>query len=73
MRRTFLKPEDPDSAAANSKAKAPEKPQSASELETIVRSMDDKERAIGLVAAPVAAAIGFLVIHTLVPTTPRST
>ena len=36
----------------------------------LVRSMDDKERAIGLLAAPVAAAIGFLVIHTLVVNDP---
>jgi hypothetical protein len=32
--------------------------------------MDDKERGIGLLAAPLAAAIGFLVIHTLVANDP---
>jgi hypothetical protein len=62
MRRTFLKPEDPAAA----RAKAPDKPQSVEELETLVKFADDKERAIGLVAAPVAAAVGFLVVHVLV-------
>jgi hypothetical protein len=66
MRRTFLKPEDPDAV----RAKAPGKPQSIEELETLVRYADDKERAIGLVAAPLAAAIGFLVIHALVVNDP---
>lgn len=67
MRRTFLKPEDPDAI----RAKATEKPESVEELETLVRYADDKERAIGLVAAPVAAAIGFLVIHALVVNDPE--
>jgi hypothetical protein len=66
MRRTFLKPEDPAAA----REKAPDKPQSVQELEALVKSADDKERAIGLVAAPVAAAIGFLVIHALVANDP---
>src|SRR5580698_9117332 len=47
MRRTFMKPEDPDAAPA----KAPDRPQSVDELEALVKSADDKERAIGLVAA----------------------
>ncbi len=48
-RRTFLKPEDPDKV----RKQAPAKSQSVEELEALVKSIDDKERAIGLVAAPV--------------------
>ncbi len=62
MRKTFMKPEDPDAAPK----KVPERSQSVEELEELVKTADDKERAIGLVAAPLAAAIGFLVIHALV-------
>ncbi|MGO9343224.1 MAG: hypothetical protein ACLP6E_12010 [Acidimicrobiales bacterium] len=65
-RRTFLKPEDPDKVRANTPAKS----HSVDELEALVKRADDKERAIGLVAAPVAAAIGFLVIHALVVNDP---
>lgn len=61
-----MKPEDPDAAPA----KVKETPQSVEELEELVRKADDKERAIGLVAAPVAAAIGFIVIHALVANDP---
>ena len=35
---------------------------SAEELEATISRADDRERAVGLIAAPVAAAIGFLVI-----------
>jgi hypothetical protein len=35
---------------------------SAGELEATIRRADDRERAVGLIAAPVAALIGFLVI-----------
>jgi hypothetical protein len=63
MRKTFLKPEDPD---ARPTAKPSDTPESVEELEASVKWADDKERAIGLVAAPLAAAIGFLVVHTLI-------
>lgn len=59
-RRNFLKPEDP-----NAKPKAPEVPEDVDELEDLVKRANDKERAIGLIAAPVAAAIAFTVIHVL--------
>jgi len=68
LRRTFMKPEEPGSQR---KAKAPELPESVDELEWLVKKADDKERAIGLVAAPIAAMIGFIVIHTLVVNDPR--
>jgi hypothetical protein len=67
MRKTFMKPEDPDAKPAK---KVPDTPESVEELEEAVKTADDKERAIGLVAAPLAAAIGFLVIHTLVANDP---
>ncbi|HET6793278.1 MAG TPA: hypothetical protein VFH45_02475 [Acidimicrobiales bacterium] len=40
------------------------------ELEAGVRGADDKERLIGLLAAPVAAAIGFLVIGSQIVNDP---
>jgi hypothetical protein len=40
----------------------PAKDRSADEIESDVRRADDKERAIGLIAAPVAALISFLII-----------
>jgi len=66
-RRTFLKPADPDKVRAN----VPAKSQSVDELEELVKHADDKERAIGLVAAPVATGIGFLVTHALVANDPK--
>jgi hypothetical protein len=66
-RKTFMKPEDPESKPRKN---VPETPDSVEELEAAVKTADDKERAIGLVAAPLAAAIGFLVIHTLVANDP---
>ena len=40
------------------------------ELESQVRLANDKERLIGLLAAPVAAAIGIVVISTLIVNDP---
>jgi hypothetical protein len=62
VRSAALKPEDPD---------APRRSRGAYELsgEDLVseeKKANDKERAIGLVAGPVATAISFLVIHELV-------
>jgi len=59
MSRLFLKPPDPAVASA---AKPAAKP-SVEELEEANRWADDKERIIGLVAAPLAALVAFLVIH----------
>ena len=67
MRKTFMKPEDPDAKPAT---KSSESPQSVEELEAAGKTADDKERAIGLVAAPLAAAIGFLIVHALVANDP---
>jgi hypothetical protein len=68
LKSAMLKPGDPDTAKAKP---APEK-LSVEQLEAQVKMVDDKERMIGLVAAPLAAAIGFLVIHTLVVNDPAA-
>lgn len=56
--RRFLKPVDPSAPHA-----PVADPLTVEELEHEHRVMNDRERAIGLVAAPVAALISFLVIH----------
>jgi len=52
----------------------PEKyqPTTVPELEEAIRRCDDKERAIGLIAAPIAAAIAFLVTSSLVHNDPAA-
>ncbi|MHB1912462.1 MAG: hypothetical protein ACYCTI_10485 [Acidimicrobiales bacterium] len=58
LRRMFLKPApEPESGATA----APHRPATAGELEARARSMDDQERLLGVVAAPLAALIGILV------------
>lgn len=65
MRQTFLKPPKPGTEVQAAPAARP-----VEELEATVRSADDKERLIGLIAAPIAAAIGILVITALVANDP---
>ena len=67
MRRTFLKPEDP---AATAEKKQVAAPLPLDELEATIKRADDKERGIGLIAGPIGAAIGFMVVHTLVANDP---
>ncbi len=55
LKYTFVQPDDSDDAKAVADDRTVE------ELEEAVRRSDDKERAIGLVAAPLAAIIGILV------------
>src|ERR1700728_4436340 len=55
LKYTIVQPDDD----ADKKAVADDR--SVEELEEAIRSSDDKERAIGLVAAPLAAIIGILV------------
>jgi hypothetical protein len=62
----MLKPEDPDVKAA----RASKGPKTVEELEAIVRSADDKERLVGLLAAPFAGIIGILVIASLIANDP---
>ncbi|MGD0320212.1 MAG: hypothetical protein ABSC00_01190 [Acidimicrobiales bacterium] len=67
LRNAVVKPVEPDAAST---AKVSDEPLSVEELEAAVRSADDKERLIGLFAAPVAAAIGILVISALISNDP---
>jgi hypothetical protein len=60
LRVAFLKPEPAG------KPKPPAKKLSAEELQTAVKRADDKERLIGLMAAPFAAIIGILVTSDLI-------
>jgi hypothetical protein len=65
LRSAFMKPVDPD-AAETAKAASP----SVEQLEADVRSANDKERLVGLIAAPFAAAIGMLVIRAQIVNDP---
>ena len=69
LRAAIVKPVDP---AEVSKVTPTAQPRSVDELEAAVKSADDKERLLGLVAAPFAAAIGFLVITTLIDHDPSA-
>ena len=60
MRGAFLKPADGETRGD------PGEPQSVEQLQSAVRSADDKERLIGLIAAPWAAGIGILVGSELI-------
>ena len=66
LRSAIVKPAEPGTA---SKTKADE-PNSVEELEDAVRYADDKERLTGLLLAPVAAIIGFIVIGSLITDDP---
>ena len=67
LRRALLKPEDP---ARPSRPPSPARAASVEELEAAVRYADDKERLIGLLAAPVSAAIGVIVTSALISNDP---
>lgn len=68
FRQAFLGPA-PEPAGPPPK---PAPPSTADELEAAVRSADDKERLIGLIAAPFAAGIGMLVISALISNDPAA-
>jgi hypothetical protein len=51
----------------------PEDLQTPEELEYAVRYADDKERLIGLVAAPLAAAVGLVIVSVLISNDPAAT
>jgi hypothetical protein len=67
LRGAVLKPADPDAAPG---AKQPDVPASVEELEASVKAADDKERLIGLLAAPIAAIIAITVISALISKDP---
>ncbi|MGD0381671.1 MAG: hypothetical protein ABSC30_16990 [Acidimicrobiales bacterium] len=66
LRSAIVKPAEPGTTA---KTKA-DGPNSVEELEDAVRYADDKERLTGLLLAPVAAIIGFIVIGSLITDDP---
>jgi len=66
LRDAALKPAEPPTAKA-------EPAPSVADLEAAVRYADDKERVIGLVLAPLAAAIGILVVGALISADPAAT
>ena len=65
----MVKPPDPDSAIKT----GDEGPTTVAELEEAVRRADDKERLIGLLAAPIAAMIGLLVTEGRLADNPKAT
>ncbi len=67
LRDAFLKPPDP------SKAQGAPARRSVEELEAAAKSADDKERLVGLIGAPFAAAISMLVISALIDNDPPAT
>lgn len=69
LRGAIVKPVEPD---ATSTPASPGTPLPIEELEAAVRSADDKERLIGLIAAPLAAAIGILIISALISNDPAA-
>jgi hypothetical protein len=49
-----------------------EYPTTVPELEAAIKRADDRERLIGLIAAPIAAALGFLISASLVANDPKA-
>jgi hypothetical protein len=64
LRYTIVQPDD------DSDAKAKQEDRSVEEVEQDIARANDKERAIGLIAAPIAALLSFLIIGTLVHNDP---
>jgi hypothetical protein len=69
LRSAIVKPVEPEAAATDTSSG---EPSSVEELEAAVRFANDKERLIGLLAAPLAAAIGILVISALIANDPAA-
>jgi hypothetical protein len=67
LKRVILKPAPP---GADSPSKPSNESMSVDELEATVRYADDKERLIGLTAAPLAAILGLAIISALISNDP---
>ena len=65
VKGALVKPPDPDAVPA------PDKPETVEELEAAIRTTTDKERIIGLFAAPVGALVGILVTGNSVAQHPK--
>lgn len=61
LKYTFVRPDDEDIKEKDSGQEL-----TVEEIQALQKRADDKERAIGLVAAPLAAAIAFMVITALI-------
>jgi hypothetical protein len=70
LRHALLKPVEPDDDRSPNTPAA--RSRSVDELEVAARSADDKERLIGLLAAPLAGAIGLLIIDALISHDPAA-
>src|SRR5438067_6374088 len=66
LRNVILKPVDQSTPAAQQQSKR----RPVGELQAAAKSADDRERLIGLAAAPAAAVIGLLVINALIANDP---
>ncbi|MGD0311769.1 MAG: hypothetical protein ABSC90_04845 [Acidimicrobiales bacterium] len=67
----MLKPAVNEASGTSGKTPADDSPTTVAEIEATIKRADDKERLIGLLAAPVAAAIGLLVVASLVAHDPK--
>jgi hypothetical protein len=67
LRTAIVKPVEPGSAA---QAKKADRPMSVEELQDTVKYASDKERLTGLLLAPVAGALGLIIIGTLINNDP---
>ncbi len=70
LRDAMVRPTD--QADGGPQIVAGEYPTTVPELEAAVKRADDRERLIGLIAAPIAAAVGFLVSASLVANDPKA-
>lgn len=68
----MLKPRVADSSDEESPKQPESEPTTVPEIEAAIKRADDKERAIGLIAAPIAAAIALLVVSALVAHDPSA-
>lgn len=71
LRATMLKPPK-EGDPSGPQIVGGEYPETVPELEALVKRADDRERAIGLVAAPIAAALTFIVSASLVANDPKA-
>jgi len=71
LKRAILKPA-PEPTPGKAGEAEPAPPPTVEELRARAKSADDKERAIGLIAAPLAGGIGILVINALIANDPAA-
>jgi hypothetical protein len=72
LRKLLLKPVPEGDPGESSKPAKPAKPPTVEEIEASQKTTDDKERIIGLLGAPFATAIGFLIITARIDNDPAA-